>query len=113
MASHSITGQVGTRRSRSPPASLPSDGAALDVAHVVHDLEGEGELVGVPHQGAQPIVVDGARRAAVRAGQPEQGAGLRAGHEFVMPAQGGVVDGGWQGLDELAEGEVRRAGRGR
>ena len=31
---------------------------ALDIAHVIHDLEGEGELVGVTRQGAQPVVVD-------------------------------------------------------
>jgi hypothetical protein len=81
--------------------------AALDIAYVIHDLEGEGELVGVPHQGAQPIVVDVACRAAVGAGQPEQGARLGRDHEFVMPTQGGVVDSGRQGLDELAEGDVR------
>ena len=59
------------------------------------------------HQGAQLIVVEAARRAAVRAGQPEQRAGLRPGHEFVVPAHGGVVDGRWQRLDELPDRQVR------
>lgn len=56
---------------------LPAQrGAALDTADVVHDLEYEREMVGVLHQRTQPIVVDAARRAAVRAGRPEQGAGV-------------------------------------
>ena len=88
---------------------LAQRGAALDVADVIHDLKGEGELVCVSHQGAQLIVVEAARRAAVRAGQPEQRASLRPGHEFVVPAHGGVVDGRWQGLDELPERQVRDA----
>ena len=51
--------------------------------------------------------IDAARSAAVRAGKPEQGAGFCACYEFVVPAQGGGIEGGWQGLDELTERKVR------
>lgn len=88
---------------------LAQRGAALDVADVIHDLKGKGELVCVAHQDAKLIVVEAARRATVRTGQPEQRAGLRLGHDFVVSAHGGVVDGRWQGLDELPERQVRDA----
>ena len=63
-------------------------------------------MVGVPHQGAQPIIVDTTRGAAVGAAQPEQGAGLRAGHEFIVVTHRGVVVGWRQRLDKLTQGEV-------
>jgi len=46
--------------------------AALDIAHVIHDLEGEGELVGVTRQGAQPVVVD-ANHGGTDGASPQDG----------------------------------------